>query len=266
MFNPFVDADRTAIAALAAPVGPVNTGVAVINPLNGIPTGLGGTGLDANGNPLLGDTPLFDFAKIWDTPIGADGKPLPPPPSGSYLPEIPADQLSKMFTQLDFTKSMKPETLNAIAAGGEQAVAAMKELINNLGQQVSMVSFKASNGMVERGLAAAKDRFTGEVPGHVNEILVDNALTQEFPIFSKPAYAPMIKSIRAQLQTSNPMATPAQIEGGVREYFHKMATDLGATMPAAPKPGNNSQSTRKIITDDSGDWEAWGGLTPPAGM
>lgn len=228
-----------------------------------IPEGTQGTNPGAGNQPTnkTGESdPLTDFSKLWDNEPVDPNNPNPDPSSQSYLPQIDATKLNEMVGKIDFTKNISPEESAAIIAGGEGALPALSSVLNKSVRQAFLMSFQATQKMVESGLGTAKDRFLGEVPDHVSRIVGENDLTSTNPIMRDPAYAKTVKDVREQIQKKYPKATPAEVNSAVTRYFDQMVEKLqkGKTGNAQTTEQNVTQNQQKLKAGDpTADWESW---------
>ncbi len=228
------------------------------NQLNPQDSSQGGNGQDTT-TGASGRDSLSDFSKLWeDAPVDPKN---PPKQDTGYLPVIDSKALSQYFDQLDFTKSITPEELNAITAGGESAAKALPQILNKSLRQAGLTLFNASRKMVEQGLGIASDRFSGNVPNLVRDVMTKDGLTSSNPMMQNPAYAPVVDAVRQRFQSQYPKATPSQIETAVNQYFDKWMEDMGtakqkkdANDPA--KQTADAEAARRQGSPNA-DFEAW---------
>jgi hypothetical protein len=202
-----------------------------------------------------GDDPMYQFDKLWDNEIEDPKNPKPKEPTG-YLPAVDPKKLTDMVGKMDFTKSVTPEQLQAINGGGENATKALFQVINDASRQALIAAFQSSTRLSEKGFENAKNRFLGEVPSHVKDIMVQNGLNSSSAIMKNPAYAPMVDGVRARFQERYPKATPAQIETVVNKYFTDMANEITGSAKAKETTVVSNADKLKKGTSDA-DWDSW---------
>lgn len=202
------------------------------------------------------DDPIEGMDSLWDDPtVDPNDK---TPKFDGYLPKVDDKQLSERLNQVDFMKGIKPETLAAVTAGGEGAVAALAEIINSVGRQSVKMSFTTGSKFMEAGLTNAEKRFMNDlVPGSVRSTMTQDGLTSNNPLMKLPQYAPMVKAITQQFEQRYPKATPSQIEAGVNKYFDKMYDDQTAVKTKAQEKQTPSNTQLLKQGDSSADWDTW---------
>lgn len=205
-------------------------------------------------NPGEGNDPLLQFGELWqDDP---NNKAADPAENTGYLPKIDPAKLQEMIGKMDFTKSITPEQLAAINAGGEGATKTLLQVMNSVTQQALLTAFTANSKMVEAGLNIASTRFLEKVPTHVKDVITTNALSSSNPIMNDPAFAPVVESIRQRYQERFPKATPSQIENSVNAYFDDMASKMSTAKNKKANPTATNDKLLKTGSPDA-DWESW---------
>ena len=221
-------------APTATPAAPGNLpdGAGVTNPAT--------PGTDVNGvvpatpaEPATTDSPLAQFDKLWEpvtTPEGQDDTPV----------QLDPAKLQEIINKADFTKTISPENLNRIAAGGEEAQAAFTESLNTVAQQVLLQSTMASNKMVEQAIATALAKQTASLPDLIKSQTTTNNLQTANPIFSNPAVKPIIEAVQAQLAAKNPNATANELTEMAQNFVTVMGEAFSPT-PDASTEANQGQ-------------------------
>jgi len=242
----------------AAPAQPATPGDVTppANPGNipaGTPnTGASGTGaapngmlpaLGADGNPIQSkDTTPFDsFKDLWkNDPID------PKAPASGVFGNIDPQKFMEAAGRIDFSKAVTPETLQAIAAGGEAAQTAFAEAMNKVAQGVYAQSAFATTKIVEQALNRSKETFLQELPQHIKRQTVSDSLRVENPIFANPAVQPIISALEAQMTVKYPNASASEITAMAKQYVELLGTSFAPKPPAAPVDRNKKGET---------DWE-----------
>jgi hypothetical protein len=204
-----------------------------------------------------GDDPLLKFDSLWQPNVGADGKPIQEagPNNNPYLPNLDPKKFETLVGSMDFTRGVTAEQWKAIGEGGEGAVAAMAGIMNHVGRQAFKHSFQASTRLSEAGFANARERFAGEIPNHVRDLVVDNELAQDNPIMKNPAFAPVVKQVKEQYLKKFPKASPQELNNAVRQYFSYMAKELNVDPNKAKNQDTNATKLSKGADDaDFIDW------------
>ena len=232
-------------AAAPAPAAPTNNPAQ--NPAPPAPASSAGTApngvIPADGQKPGDQSPADKFNTLWD-PIKTE-EPKPGEQSQGLTPE----KMLEAAAKVDFRKVLDPQSLAKIQAGGEEATAALADLLNKTAQQVYGQSIVVSQKLVERAVEEAKGEFASRIPSFVKNQTAQEALISANPAFKNPAVAPVVASVQAQLQQKYPNATAQEIAQLAQDYF-KQAAQAFAGQPTTPASDNKS-------TAGDFDWDSW---------
>jgi hypothetical protein len=214
-----------------------------------------------------GDDPLLKFDSLWQPNKDKDGKDIVDDNSNQdkpYLPALDSKKFDALVGGMDFSRGISAEDWKAVGEGGENAIKAMANIMNHVGRQSFKHAFQASTRITEAGFSSARERFTGDIPNHVRDIVVDNELAADNPIMKNPAFAPVVKQVKEQYLRKFPKATPQELNGAVRSYFAYMAKELNQKPNADQTVDDNARKLRKGDVD--ADFMEWLGeeIRPPA--
>jgi hypothetical protein len=237
---------RTAPAAPAAPAaqpGPTQ----VANPGAPLPGTQSSNGTAPNGvvptqsistpTPTSGEqSPLSNFADIWKTDPNAAVT------DTSIFGVIDPAKVMEAAKKLDFSKSVTPEILAKIQAGGPEAAAAFQSAMNSVGQLQYAQSAMATTKIVEQAVAKVTERFNAQLPSMVKQLSTREGLQTSNPILSNPAVQPMVEALTSQLLTKNPNATSAEIQTQVADYFASLGQVFAPKAPQTAAQKNASTS------------------------
>lgn len=189
--------------------------------------------------------PLDAFADLWKTaPIDPNA---PPADNGNYFQNFDPKNVMESARKVNFSnQEVTPEQAAAIAAGGPEAIKAVRSLINASSQQVYGQSAIATASIVQKALEAQAERFKAQLPGLMKNQAVTDSLATENPIFKNPALQPMVDMARTQILQKFPNATQAEVKEQVVNFFNAMQGAL------APKP--------KVSAADKANetnWDDW---------
>lgn len=203
------------------------------------------------------DDPLLKFDDLWQPNKDKDGKVIEDTNSqpSSYLPQIDPKKLGEMVNKMDFTKSFTSEEVEAIKAGGDNAVAALASMMNKASRQAFQVSLAAATKLAEQGVANAHQRFISDIPEHVRNHMLENDLGSD-PIFKNPALQPIVKSVKDQYLKKFPKATPAELNNAVKQYFNYVGTELNKK-PEDKTNTSDKNSSKLRQGDPTADFEEW---------
>ena len=191
-------------------------------------------------------SPLDTFKDIWQTPTNAA-----PEGNQPMFANVTPQSMMEAAGKVDFTKTISPEHLQAIAAGGEQAVKAFAESMNKVAQSVYAQSAFATTKIVDQALEKAQQGFDARLPSLVKKLSVNENLQDNNPLLNNPALTPLVQALGEQLVRKNPSATSSEIQSQVNDYF----AALGSTF--APKAPETPASRAAAKAAKSEDWSAF---------
>lgn len=207
-----------------------------------------------------GDDPMLNFENLWQPNVDKDGKPIKKAGPKQFTPTIEPKAMAAMLDKTDFTKDFTPEEMQAIAKGGDEAVAAIGSMINKATKRSFVMAFSGSQKMMEAAVQAARQDALSEVPNYVRDQMIDSELSRENVLMGNPAYKPMVEHIKRQYQEKFPKASPAEINKGVRAYFDKMVKDMNESTNKVEDPKNDDLVK---AGDPNADWADWFELPLP---
>lgn len=220
------------------------------NPANNPPIqGQTSPNTDPNGvlppNAATPPSPLSKFEKLWEATPTDPNAPKPPPGIGDVDP----GKIMEAAGKVDFAQILSREDLQKVAAGGEEAVAALTTLLNKTAQTVYGQSAFAASKIVEKALAEAEDKFSQKIPTLLQQRNAQELLLQQNKQLSHPAVAPIVEMMREQLVQKYPNATAAQIAEMAQEMMK------GAATVFSPAPAEDP--SKKSGKPKEEDWDAY---------
>lgn len=231
-------------AAAPAPAAP---GAPAPAPINGAPVPLPGpTPAPAPADPLAG------MAALWQTPNGADGKPLTVVNPLDALQEaaIVADptKVRDAIGKLDFAQGITPDAITKIQTGTpEEATANLAALINSAVRQAVTGVTLSQSDLVNSALAKQRDAFTAALPTMLKrQQLMDQ--TSDDPVLAHPAVQPLITALKQTVFNKNPNANPKDVDKQVTDYLRGLSAALSTDPEKAKKQANANASQ---------DWDSW---------
>lgn len=228
----------------AAP-GNVNSSATVAAPA---PTGGGGLAVNSSAPAPIASTPaapapaapappsspLDAFTPMWDTPVGADGKPLAPvaDPLATDIFNFDPAKVKEQAGGLDFVKDINPELLAQVTAGGPDAGPALLELLNKVQQGAFAAATLSTGRLINQATQANNARVKSSLPAQINAATLSHMPTDN-PVLSHPAVQPLISALRVAEFNKNPNANPADVAKRVNDYVIGISTAVTANAPAA---------------------------------
>ena len=186
-------------------------------------------------------SPLDAHKDIWQTPATTNN-----PEPGGVFANLDPQKVMESARKVDFTKSISPELLAKIQAGGAEAAQAFAQSMNSVAQTVYAQSAMATSKIVEQALEQQQEKFNAQLPQMFKSLSANEGLVASSPLLSNPAVQPLVGALKEQLIRKNPNATSSEIQTQVADYFAALGQSF------APKP--QAQAGRGAKKDDF-DWE-----------
>ena len=184
--------------------------------------------------PAENVSPLDEFKTLWEpsTTPTVDGT----LPVNMFAGTDPAKMLDAA-RKVDFAKSIPPEVLAKITAGGPDAAAAFATALNDVSQRAYAQSSFASTKIVEAALAKFQEGIDSRLPAQIRNHQVSQSLRESNPALMHPAAAPIMEAMQAQLSAKFPNATVSELQGMASQYltaFNQAANPVKqAAVPAS---------------------------------
>ena len=194
---------------------------------------------EANGQEA--SSPLDAYKDIWDNMSNGQED------AGNVL-TFDRAKLAEVANKMDFTDSITPEQLSAIANGGEAAIKTLANVLNTTSRNAYLNSTETTSHLINNALNRTVENFTSSLPQHIKKANVSQTMQQENPMYNDPAVAPVLQALENQLTAKYPNATAHEITQHAKEYLTKFAGVV------APQP--NPQDTNKLPPEL--DFSSWG--------
>lgn len=188
-------------------------------------------------------SPLDAFNELWKNDPNQNAEQFNP----SNLFQLDPAKINQALQQVDFTKSIAPDELQAVAAGGEAAVAALANILNKASRETMGAATTATAKMIEAAMTKAQGSLDSTIKNQVKMQQVSSQLLDNNPALAHPAVAPVVELMKQQFTQKFPNATPQEIANMAKQYVSDMA---GAF---AGKP----TQTEDASTNKEPDWNAF---------
>jgi hypothetical protein len=181
--------------------------------------------------PKEPESPLKEFENLW--------QPTKPEESNATPPEnqLTTEKFMEAAGKVDFTKVLDNETLQKIAAGGQDAVQAFAQALNKTSQQVFGQATAVSQKLIERATAQTRDDLLAQIPGLIRKQAAGDSLMSENPAFSNPALQPVVTALQQQFTEKYPKASASEIKKMTMEYLSGAANIINPPKPATQEAG-----------------------------
>ena len=159
-------------------------------------------------------SPLDAFADLW--------KPVEGQAPEQLFPNVDPAKLMEAARKTDFAKVITNEQMEAIAGGGQNAVAAFTGAMNSVAQAVYANSALATTRIVEEALKKAQSTYDAKLPSLIKMQNLSDTLRAENPMFSNPAIQPIISALEAQAALKFPNASQSELTSFVKSYLEQV--------------------------------------------
>ncbi len=180
-----------------------------------------------NATPTTEPSPMKEFENLWQIDKPADGAYVDAPIRFNADPA----KVQAAAKSIDFSKTVTPALLEQIKAGGEGAMQATLQAMNEMAQQVFAQSMLATSKVVEAGAESTYQRTQTNLPNQVRKVTVGNALREDNPLFTNPATAPMMEMFEQQALAKFPNASSAEITQMARTFMVSFAGEAAKLAP-----------------------------------
>lgn len=175
-------------------------------------------------------SPFEEFNKLWEPVKSAEN-------AGKVTFNIDPVKVNAAAAGIDFTKSISPELMQKVAAGGPEAMQAMLTVMNQVGQQAFAQSAMSNAKVMETALAQARENIMPEIKDSVRRENIASTMRVDNPLYSNPAIAPLLTMLETQFASTFPTATPAEIRQKASAYLTNTASEINKVyVPAAAQP------------------------------
>lgn len=164
--------------------------------------------------------PLSNFAGIFEALAKAQtagaGK--------GVMPTLDQKQLGEALAKQQIAPAMNATQIEAIKNGGDEAVAAMTQLLNQTAQAAVMNSILANQRMAEAANTVAQESVLSQLPQLIRDQQFQQQLSAAMPNLNNPAVAPLVEQVRAGIAASNPNLTPQELTEQAQEFFSGLSS------------------------------------------
>ncbi len=194
----------------------------------------------ANG-PAIPILPLDNFKDVWDTPTV--DKNAPPDPFASPLLTVDPAAIADRVSKMDFMSGLPADLLTKATTGD---TAAFGQVVNTAIQKALAAQIQLSGQIVENAVTKNNDRVNSTLSKRIREVNT-NEIRSSNPVLQHPAAAPMLDTLKRQLLSKDPNATPTQIQ----ERAEEMLITFGSAL------SDNKQQQERPKGKDPSDFSSW---------
>lgn len=196
--------------------------------------------------------PLAALVSIWQTPVGADGKPVQQVNPLDALNQAPivADptKVREAIGKLDFMQAITPEVIGKIQTGTpEEAASNLAALVNAAVRQAVTGVTLSQSELVNNALAKQRDAFTAALPGMLKRQQLEDTPVDD-PILSHPAAQPLVTAMKRDYLSRNPNASALEVNKKVTEYLRGLSSAVA---------GDPQKAAKQAAANNTQDWDSW---------
>mgnify|MGYP000858865188 CR=1 FL=1 len=181
--------------------------------------------------------PMDHFKDLWNTEGNQEVDTTLP---ANMFAGVDPTKMLAAARKVDFSKSIPPEVLSKITAGGPEAAQAFAQALNDVSQRSYAQSSFAATKIVEQALAKFEEGMNNRLPTQMKSLQVADSLRESNPALNHPAAAPIVQALQAQFTTKFPNASATEIRQMATDYltqFSQLVTPKQAA-PAVPASEN----------------------------
>lgn len=168
------------------------------------------------------DSPLAPFKGLWET-IPNENK-----DDVTATGPVPLEHaaVQKVMAKADFSKVITPEQLAAITAGGEEAAAALPEMMNAIVREAMTHTTLINDQLTQKAVTAALAVEKAKIPALLREQQATDHAKNANPIFKNSAVKPIVEATQAQLLQKFPNATANEITTMTQDFIIAMGKEF----------------------------------------
>ena len=185
---------------------------------------------------------LEQHKDLWQ-PVTTEQKEVEP------LFAVDQSKLMEAAGKLDYTKLIKPEQLQAIARGGEEAAQAFMQAINAVGQAGFANALSANVKLIEQAMERKEAEFEARIPGAIKSFNIESSLSSD-PVLKHPAARPVVGAIAKAMAAKNPDATPGELQEAALNLLREIAGEGKETKQAKAQQQQQEKA-------GAFDWDNW---------
>lgn len=158
------------------------------------------------------------------------------------------EKMKQAVSGMDFSRGISQEQMAAVAQGGEGAVKAMMEMMNEMNRQSVLHSTQIAAKLVQQGIGQGMGHLDGKITKSIRQNQISQTMRENNPALNNPAIAPMLQAMETQFAQKHPQASPQEIAQMAREYVTEMANVMNGPQRQAQEQARNSKEM---------DWDAF---------
>lgn len=197
-------------------------------------------------------SPMETYKDLWQPPeqVKEENPPV----------VLDSKSLLEAAVKTDFTRILDKDAVALVAKGGEGAIEALMQIVNQVGQASYGQSLVSTQKMIDKAVQEATTKVNNTLPGQVKRQTLNNALVQDNPNFSNPLVEPVVSAIQSQLALKYPNSTVGELQKMAKEVLGGVAGLINPPKDSITtgKPGTKgSQNNEQKNIDQDEDWSSY---------
>lgn len=152
------------------------------------------------------------------------------------------EKFGQTLAKTSFTQGISQEDLAKISAGGDEAVKALVNVINKVGQNSFGAAVKFASNVGDTAVSHARTSLTNDMPGLIRKHSASDSLFQAHPALRDPAAQPLVEAMQSQFTRQFPNATGPEINDMVVKYFETVPQLFTKPQSQQTKPQGSEQA------------------------
>lgn len=186
-----------------------------------------------------------DFLSKFLTPDEKDHKDTPFDPNAIFAGVDP-EKLKEAYSKTNYVEGLfTPELAEKIAAGGQDAVTAMAQVMNSMAQKLAFENLQVSAKLTTTGLGSASQAWNQSASTTLRDTNIVTAIKETDPMFGSPLFAPVVDKLKAAIIAKEPNATPQKVQ------------EIAKKALAAVRGNQQQQQQQQQQDDKPFDWDGF---------
>jgi len=194
--------------------------------------------------PVTTTPPADEFADLWTIDPNTEKQDAP------FSFNLNQEQLEATSKKLTIAPAIPQALQQRIAAGGQDAIAAMMEMQDITAQTVFARNAAATTALIEQAVQNTQSKMETLIDKRVKELGVRNSALELNTALNDPSVRPLVYTMQQRILQKFPNATQAEIAEKINAYFVKVGGILN------PGPAQTAQQAANNKANADIDWAA----------
>ena len=187
--------------------------------------------------PVAPLSPFDEFKTLWQ-PVVQEGVDNTLP--ANMFSGLDPTKMLESARKVDFAKSIPPEVLAKITAGGPDAGTALLSVLNDVSQRAYAQASIAATGITKSALEQFQSGLDSRLPGQIKKHQVSDSIREANPALQHPAAQPIMEALQAQIAAKYPNATVAELRDVASQYLTAFTSAANPAKKAVAAQGDEN--------------------------